>query len=1158
MGLLNVAYLSKARAQTPNLSNGPAWFSRRRFLQLGSVAVVGRPGGVNRAHLGDLVCEYSARRIKLSAKTGGSWFVDTEAFSGDPLLSFRQSHNDWNISLMGARLPGTNLCVDFLAHVCYHDARPFLEISFSQLGLAFGHDLQEWLEGAQISAVLSRSSTSDLFIGGDTEVSLKNVDCACFLPSWAFRLNGLADVRFKSHRIRSSRVVLQLLDAHEPSSFKYTPTKRTHMVLDHLVHASELLEIGSGIHDLALPKDYLKVVSIETSEEIESQMTASLTLVGRAQSAQSSPVLRLGDRARNALALSKLTYTAVLDKKSEERLLVADVPESVLLTADGITISGKNPKKAAGVIVHVSNNQTPILDISIEPASLSISHDDLLINESLLAQAGGPGDTSITPIRVGWQDWQTGELEIIVSDPRFQVCRPDDLLSLTFEFSNCELRGRRIVRKQGPAFMRVIFPPQHLAEKVFRRALSPHDEIPTQPPVPSRAAWPTRLVFAFPDKLHHLSLSTEDLLNWDRFQLVSSSAAPLCDSDAGTPAEPDANQTYIEAPYRLVLSPNSGARWRHPLEAVVQGGAKSELWHTELVQKISASCNSSDGVVRAVWSPDWVKDPRSDIRTACDDVDIGSDQDLFRTSLTAKTRSDIVNLSANGGLGGYKPRPLHIDRLALSSLGAWLDTNNEWSPPPGFSLQNWTHQLRMGRDQYAKVVNRFFLYPCGHAVTLVTEPERLPFPLGAGSSLGMYLQEIQYLEFVRTDMDYTEIGLTGKPVHPTIDWQFSFPQFSSQIPRTPPLDPIRRINIPGLPFCVFWPTVGGEIFLFRVVGTDHAGNPKSFAVPFLAVENIGVPLTPDQQQRLKRVYDTVMQPDGSALSRAIPPTHADFQKQVVTMSKPGTTRADGSTRYTTNLEVERLVLTGTAKGSDAYVAGREAPWFPVIRYAKATNDAIRQMLPEQTAQYSWFVPVDPRRSDPAEKIKTFAKWVPVPSSFTQDGISNAIKRWYSVPSAQPYLDAFAVAGFLPPEAATVKLADLQDVVVMPLSIAFNNVADRTSGLGLPNLTVVALSELQGPLSSAVLQSVDNVKAFNQQVETLRRDVLDASTFFPEDATLLGGIKLSDLMQVAKTLRGAPKIISDTLAGFKEDLQQPRSITAELVYETDLVSRPKSN
>src|SRR4030095_4935706 len=197
-----------------------------------------------------------------------------------------------------------------------------------------------------------------------------------------------------------------------------------------------------------------------------------------------------------------------------------------------------------------------------------------------------------------------------------EVVRPNDLLVLTLDFYNLRLTSPgpspKLERPDpGNSFIVVHFPPQSFAEQAFledAEGMPPEaqDSLPL-PPVISRISGPSRLVFQVPDSLLPLDFKLENILDalTESEPIVQPRIKePLPTPPMGFDADFFGTRSQfcaIEAPFRLILSPNIESRWSHaggPVKKSLDiNTTRNELWHTRL---------SGEGKkVSAVWSPDY-------------------------------------------------------------------------------------------------------------------------------------------------------------------------------------------------------------------------------------------------------------------------------------------------------------------------------------------------------------------------------------------------------------------------------------------------------------------------------------------------------------------------------------------------------------------------
>lgn len=307
-------------------------------------------------------------------------------------------------------------------------------------------------------------------------------------------------------------------------------------------------------------------------------------------------------------------------------------------------------------------------------------------------------------------------------------------------------------------------------------------------------------------------------------------------------SRPTDEQTAIEAPYRLVISPSSEGRWVHADAPVVASDSRRsvELWHSRLgLEAPGGATERNDGrrIVRAIWTRDrdglpqseWRKNEDSDLSHPLSTPQGGADQP-FRGSLNRADRHRIVRQTAERWPGITDPRsvrPVRVDKLWLSSLGAWLDLHGSWytkeysNLTPGMpSVLAWDHIAPLGRDQWVRVVYPGYLYPTGHPAALVKITERRVTQNPAVASL----YQIKFLVVSEPSRTYD-----------AADWLFSRVDLTPTT--TPPLaDPDAVANDAYSSQTYFWPQLGdGSYFAFSLDVQDKDGRPGSLRAPLLWV-----------------------------------------------------------------------------------------------------------------------------------------------------------------------------------------------------------------------------------------------------------------------------------------------------------------------------------
>jgi hypothetical protein len=410
-----------------------------------------------------------------------------------------------------------------------------------------------------------------------------------------------------------------------------------------------------------------------------------------------------------------------------------------------------------------------------------------------------------------------------------EVVRPDDLLILTLDFYNLKIKSNGGVPQleridPGNGFVVARFQPQSIVEQAFfekdKGAPNPPDppSLPIvddpliPPPVASRIAGPSQLVFRIYDTQLPIDFKLEALLQ------VMQESEPIVQPRILMPlAVPNVREltdfgghhsqySFIEAPIRLILSPDAQSRWMHKLLPVMSADLKhTELWHTRLEGKHST--------VSAVWSPDYQQDNPNPVP---------DDENPFRMSLHAENRHQLVRVTSDHTLDGAQPAP--IEQLLLSSQGAWMNIHGKWGPT--LPLVEWKHIMSAGRDQYVRVVKEGNLFWGGHRAVFIKITERKVNMVKAGELEGKpaaYLRQ-RYLIVVK------------EPTRIYSHRHFPFRSVTIKNLVTPNLDPPGKdhIPLPGSPLNpenAFWPQVQGHHFEFHIVATDWEGQAVEFLAP---------------------------------------------------------------------------------------------------------------------------------------------------------------------------------------------------------------------------------------------------------------------------------------------------------------------------------------
>jgi hypothetical protein len=526
-----------------------------------------------------------------------------------------------------------------------------------------------------------------------------------------------------------------------------------------------------------------------------------------------------------------------------------------------------------------------------------------------------------------------------------KVVRPQDLLELIFEFVQVDFvqpAGGQpgIVKGLQQSFLAVYFHPQHMAEEaVYENAgtfsLPPQQSWDPQPagsPAPpppgsmqARLSGPSRLVFTIPNGAV-IPYTLEGLL--EAMQALPPNLSPLVKWRPpgclqaffiypwGAPKPPvigfpSQRITAIEAPYRLILSPDEQGRWKHSNTPVTHLN-RTELWHTRLT---AASLND-DLQMRAIWSPDFNSSslqPHSNLP--------------FRMSLTGRDRNELVHLTSNYYLsslkGSYTPEPVEADQFILSTLGAWFKVSGGWpvvdeieTPAENLlTVEQWIHHASMARDQYVRVVYAGFLFPFGHRASLVKITERKFFYQEDPPGYTAYLFQRMYVIVRQRELSYTHRDLPFRRV-----------VIKSKV--TPNLDDPSQLPSSVLGQEAFWPRVtlaSGESvdFPFHLIGYDWQKQPVEFTTPLIFVS-----LDVDKNQ-IDQVINHYEVQTGETHARRLRPVKGQAVAYAPSL-KPGDTTLD-----TDQISFSALPKPGATQGPR---------FLPAMKYGSVDVPSITRML----------------------------------------------------------------------------------------------------------------------------------------------------------------------------------------------------------------------
>jgi len=570
------------------------------------------------------------------------------------------------------------------------------------------------------------------------------------------------------------------------------------------------------------------------------------------------------------------------------------------------------------------------------------------------------------------------------------------------------------------------------------------------------------------------------------------------------------DETAIELPRKLILSPHAGGAFVHEAEALhPPGSERIDLWHSRLETRKEGGTISTDDAsrtVRAVWARSGapIGFPMRSGEPDGQPPPIPGGPPYV--SLDVRDRYDLVHLTANFGERGYEPDPVDVKRLLLTSLGGWLDSLGTWKRRPAHvDLSEWRHLATMARDHYVRVVYEGVLFPFGHRVALIKVTERKFHGTIPGNPA--LLRQRFFIAVRQHDRHYAapniatadgELYERGMP--------FTGLHLHTQV--TPPLDPpgncqLQVLDPSGLDpanslkstknlsrdRALFWPTVTSQVFRFAFTGETADGEQVDFTAPAIFASVTDIPRDLDLLEYASVAY---AEKDGGAAAKS------PLNGQVLTLAP---SKVTGDTSFaleslTWNAHVTRHAKTPTATDAkdaldpyeDSGAPKLERPrFFPTVRELEVNL--------------------------PAHQILA--------------GGTGAVTAAF----AGPFLKEPVGGGLGGANKGEVLLA-----VTSGEAMDFSTRGDRAGGLAQPSFEITGVSRSLGPISGA------------SGVETLAGGAFDPVDFFAGalGPKLFGVIPLSKIIApVADLVADAPAVpkfvtqattVIDTFAGALHDVE----------------------
>lgn len=728
-----------------------------------------------------------------------------------------------------------------------------------------------------------------------------------------------------------------------------------------------------------------------------------------------------------------------------------------------------------------------------------------------------------TPVRQGPKPTRTVVLR-----------RREDQLRLVFDLYNLDVVDAATgpeLRRQGRAtpIVVVAFPPQHVLEQAFYEYDSdmqdgqpPLPSVPSQPvtpaptateqlsspPVGARLSGPTRLAFEVAGDLLPIPFTAAGLLDWSswRPRLVPAARPPgPVRSGVREPGlqEPAHDQTAIELPLFLQLSPHERTGWVHAPDAVTHG-SHTELWHSRLASRPDSAADPDEDddelrVVRAIWTRD--PDFKQWLATGGNSNFQGGDGESFpliagygmpfRASLAPKDRYDLVVSTSDFrhrvSRSNYLPTPVEVERLHLTSLGGWLDAAGFWkagvnaTDQSGTSLESWRHKATLGRDHYVRVVRRGYLAGFGHGAALIKVSERKFHNLFSLFGPARRIAFLRQRYFIVVRQPVRTYGAFD-PVDGR-DLPFGTVRLTTLV--TPNLDPPDGPEVGSLQNTeAFVPTVGGKPFPFQYLAVDQAGRQVAGTTPLVFVDAVKA-YDANDMQALRSWYQNTA-PDGSR---------------------------------TTDLAGQAVALAPSVEPGDTQLECHVLRWG-----MKAPTGSLTAL---GNADQPLFLPTMDRVGVRLQAVEAALGGPLAGAGGLGDGSTNVV-----------YNAAYVSSGFTGnPGEVFVELEDTNNPI--HLDFGANTSGDRAGGVAAPNLAITAVSRVRGPVGG--------------DPDAFRQGSFDPAAFFGgAAATLLGDITLADVIGAVTNFQGNDdRLLKIT----STELDSPPRLETVVRWQPDLTPSP---
>ncbi|MDO9042423.1 MAG: hypothetical protein Q7U64_08795 [Desulfocapsaceae bacterium] len=1040
--------------------------------------------------------------FRVDGYTEPKWTIATNLFSGKSKLVMKNDGDSYTLTLKNAHFPGTSIPANFTARIQEKTVQNVLtwtmRLSFSWGGFDAEFDLKDWLTG-QVQArstMLLEGEVCPLSQQGG--ISIAPYSEAVFFPSWLFCLHKDKGILFSGlgAGITFNTLVLAVLSKEMQGVIPNPPDCRSLFLLFRITDGPFEIPLWPDQKDVqgwsfTWNDPPFHVLSMETAETQDGVVTRAIVATGGPNSQVSflPGADVVGDTGTPfSVELFPPVFSAIYNGSGvlqgaglfggivKRPRWLHTKTASLLLT---LTQRGLFAMLQIGNRFFMGHPQELITPYQGEKYRVTGLHFHL--NQ----MAARPGEGVSTPVYCSKttafltfksrpEPLTPNQCEILITpglpeaeltfplNPVVSFLRPHDLLFLLFRFLNLRLKTKgdvaRLV-KQGtaPPRMVVVFPPQSIGEQSFLEKENTANNEKVTVPATSRLSGQSRLVF---DMENGVPFNLESLLDWTDTNnaLIGPHLAPTAGATVASTVsicKPDGDETAIEAPFRLVISPDENGVWNRERKEDLRPNV--ELWHKRLNKS-----GDEFPKIRAIWTHDPSFDPNAAAKepkpidpNAPDPYDPNDYEPFKLASLSCNDRGYIVTNSV-------RDEAVTARRLMLSSLGAWLDLHKIWDNP-NLTLEQWDHKMTLGRDQFVKVVSRGYLGHFAHKGVVIAVTERKIEDYTFGMKIAPL--RTRFYIVVKEPERFFPFPDDNIPVNdPMSEPGRSMPFTSVRIldKMTPVLDlPSNSEIYPGSGKEAFWPKVGEKDFMFHLSATDFNGNVFEFPAPLFFVRSFDENL--DSQSSYEAIIADVLDK-----SRTCNITDLDSD-----LADPGLD-TEIRKRHTYDFNGRDVAFAQSTSGSKADTA---------FEADRITFRAVQYKYPEDPDPLRPFNPM-------IHEARVF-----VPSLRQFGNVKDPLRVRYFT----PYLKS----GFGGSNSGEVFIRFINGV---DMDFGQNNRSDKVGGLVTPSMTSTGLSRRLGVVGSKKPTSMND----NSHLDTIAGGTFNPAEYFG-DAKILGGISLVSLL-----------------------------------------------